>query len=175
MSSLTRNSTEKITLLSGRIVHVPKCVTTFHQWLGHPVPDYGGKTLLSLGGRPLFADIVVLKLLENEGWHGVWVDSFSGKYRIHMLGSRDPVKLPKKQTYFLWKIGVKAKAVRRGGCFDVFAWRGSRHRFVELKRHGKDRIRKSQKEWIAAAIGSGIKMSDLLIVEWNLAQGNRDS
>lgn len=102
----------------------------------------------------------------------MWVDSFSRKYRIHMPGSRDPVKLPKKQTYLLRKIGAKAKAVRRGGCFDVFAWRGRNHRFVELKRRGKDRIRKSQKEWIAAAVASGVKMSDLLIVEWNLAEGD---
>lgn len=156
MPSLTRNSTEKITLPSGRIVHVPKCcVTTFRQWLGSPVPDYGGKTLLSFGGRPLFAELVVLKLLEKDGWRGVWVDSFSRKYRIHMPGSLDPVKLPKKQTCFLRKIGAKAKAVRRGGCFDVFAWRGRQHRFVELKRHRRDRIRETQKKWIAAAVECG--------------------
>lgn len=123
--------------------------------------------MLSFGGRPLFAELVMLKLLEREGWHGVWVDSFSRKYRIHMPGSHDPVKLPKRQTYFLWNIGAKAKTVRRGGCFDVFAWRGRKHRFVELKRRGKDRIRKSQKEWIAAAIESGVRMSNLLIVEWD--------
>lgn len=168
MFSHSRNSTEKITLPSGRVVHVPKCVTTFQPWRGSGIPTYGGKCLLSLGGRPLFAELLVLKLLEKEGWQGVWVDSFSRKYRVHMPGSRDPVTLPKKQTYFLKKIG--ARAVRRGGCFDVFAWRGKEHRFVELKRHGKDRIRKSQKEWIAAAIECGVKMSDLLIVEWDVAE-----
>lgn len=58
----------------------------------------------------------------------------------------------------------------QGGCFDVFAWRRNRHRFVELKRRGKDRIRETQKRWLEAARRCGIKMSGLLIVEWDTEQ-----
>jgi hypothetical protein len=166
MYTIARNSTEKIKLLSGKIVHVPKCRTYFVQWHGKAVPDdYGGKALLRLGRKPLFAELMVLRLLEKEGWHGVWVDSFGGiKYRVGMRDLKKPVSLKPAQEKLLKKIRDKAGC--RGGCFDVFAWRGQKHRFVELKRRGKDRIRKTQKRWLAAARHCHIKMSDLLIVEW---------
>jgi len=76
-----------------------------------------------------------------------------------------PVDILDRQSILFQKI--RAKAGCRGGCFDVFAWRGNKRRFVELKRAGKDRIRETQKRWIEAARLCGIRMSDLLIVEWN--------
>jgi VRR-NUC domain-containing protein len=165
---LARNSTEKIRLLSGKIVHVPKCRTCFAQWRGRQVPTYGGKALLRLGEQPLFAELLVLHRLKKEGWRGVWVDSYGGtKYRVGMPHLKKPVPLLPAQEKLLKKIRDKADC--KGGCFDVFAWRGKKHRFVELKRRGKDRVRKSQKRWLAAARNCGIKMSDLLIVEWGVA------
>jgi hypothetical protein len=80
----------------------------------------------------------------------------------------EPITLPPNEERFLKRI--REKAGRNGGCFDVFAWRGKRHRFIELKRSGKDRIRETQKRWLSAAIRCGIKMRDLLIVEWNIAE-----
>ena len=68
---LPRNSTEKIKLASGKTVHVPKCITTFDAWRGKPVPRYGGKALLALNGKPLFAELGVLRMLEKDGWRGL--------------------------------------------------------------------------------------------------------
>jgi len=177
MHSLARNSTEEIKLLTGKTVHVPKCITSFKKWHGKPVPRYGNKALLTTGRRALFAELVVLELLNKEGWHGVWVDSYGRQYRVAMphlkrsiASTRD---LPGCKQCLLEKIREKAGC--RGGCFDVFAWRGRKHRFIELKRHQKDRIRETQKRWLGAAMRCGIKMCDLLIVEWDIARIDPDS
>jgi hypothetical protein len=168
MPTLTRNSTEKIKLLSEKTVNVPKCRTCFKKWCGRKhVPNYGGKAILNFEGKPLFAELVVLRMLEKKGWHGVWVDSYGRKYRDGMPHVKKPVPLPLAQEKLLNEIRKKAGC--RGGCFDVFAWRGKKRRFLELKRHRKDHIRKTQKRWLAAARRCKIKMSDLLIVEWHIA------
>ena len=131
------------------------------------MPTYGGKAILKLGEKPYYAELLVLRILRKDGWHGVWVDSYRDQYRVGLPGLVDPVLLPQPQRDFLERI--RRKAGRRGGCFDVFAWRGKRYRFVELKRRGKDRLRETQKRWIEAARRCGVKMSDLLIVEWDVA------
>jgi hypothetical protein len=164
-TTLPRTSNEKIKVPFGRTFHVPKCERPFELWAGPAVPTYGGKAILKLDGKPLCAELIVLRLLEKEGWRGVWVDSYGGKFRVGLPHNTNPLDgLPKSQQALYERI--KGKAGCRGGCPDVFAWRGTRIRFVELKRKGKDHIRETQKKWIEAARSCGIKMSDLLIVEW---------
>jgi hypothetical protein len=162
---LPRTSTEKIKLPSGRTVHVLKCETPFNSWTGRTVPTYGGKAILKLDGKPLYAELVVLRLLEKEGWHCVWVDSYRRRFWARMPHTSKPAVLPKERHALIDRI--KNKAGCRGGCLDVFVWRGNQVRFIELKRKGKDSIRETQKKWIEAACRCGIRMSDLLIVEWH--------
>ena len=167
-SALARNSTEKIVLPSGRTAHIPKCETSFKPWRGKPIKDtFGNKALLTFTGKRLFAELVALRMLEQEGWHGVWVDSYFRKYRTGIPELTEPTSLPRRQEALLEKIRQKAGC--RGGCFDVFAWRGKKYRFVELKRRGKDRIRPTQKRWLEAARHCGLKSSNFLIVEWDIA------
>ena len=91
---LTRNSTEKIELATGKTVHVPKCKIFFHPWKGKPVKyTYGGKAVLRFRGKPLFAELVVLAMLKREGWNGVWVDSYRRKYRIGMFHTKEPIEV----------------------------------------------------------------------------------
>ncbi len=121
MPTLTRNATEKIKLPNGKTVHLPKCCTSFKRSRRKGIPTYGGKTILTLDGKPLFAELVVLRLLEKEGWHGVWVDSYQGiKYLNDMPHVKEPIDPPTREEKLLKKI--RDKAACRGGCFDVFAW-----------------------------------------------------
>ena len=96
---------------------------------------------------------------------GVWVDSYRRKYRTGMSGISDLASLPEKQRAFVEKIRKRADC--KGGCFDVFVWRGDKRRFVELKRFGKDRIRDTQRRWLEAALHCGLKSYNFLIIEWN--------
>ena len=62
-------------LPSGKRVEIPLIQPSFRRWAGPPIEDdYGGKPVLEHNGKPAFAELVILRLLEEEGWEGVWVD-----------------------------------------------------------------------------------------------------
>ena len=73
---LTPTTTEHVLLLSGREEGLPKTTPRFPKWTGEfPWSTYGGKPILDFRGEPLYAEFVILGLLEAEGWSGVWVNS----------------------------------------------------------------------------------------------------
>jgi hypothetical protein len=80
-ASLRPTTTETMTLPSGRVVAFPKATPTLLLWRGDPVETYGRKTVLDFNGRPAFAELAILWTLQNEGWQGVWVDSFRRTFR----------------------------------------------------------------------------------------------
>jgi hypothetical protein len=72
---LTPTTTEHVLLPSGRKVAMAKTTPRFPKWTGEfPWSTYGGKPILDLYGEPLYAEFVILRLLEAEGWRGVWVN-----------------------------------------------------------------------------------------------------
>lgn len=80
-------------LPSGKKVSVPTHFLQFSEWCGTPVTDsYGGKPVLNIDGEPLFAELAVLRLLEKDGFDGVWVDTFGNRFRRTM--TKDSRMLP---------------------------------------------------------------------------------
>lgn len=165
--ALLINSQETLTLPSGNTVYIPKSITTFKAWDSNPIEDtYGGKALLDFKGAPLFAELVILWMLEEDGWSGVWVDNYRKKFRTGMPGTEVSVSLPPDQQAILDKI--KKTNDSMSGCWDVFAWRGNEILFAESKLSGKDRIRPTQIRWLRSALKAGFTEKNFLLVEWNL-------
>ena len=142
---------ESFSLPSGRVVNVPKFLMRFREWArknekgtplnleGRPIDTYHRKPVLDYRGEPVFAELAILRLLESEGWEGRWVDSFGGvKFRTGLL-DRPLCVLPAGPKALFDKI-ASAKG-SRGGCWDVFAWRGKEFLFAEAKRVKEDKIR----------------------------------
>src|SRR5689334_4108463 len=101
---------------------VRRCALRFAKWTGDNIEDQYGKEnkVLKFEGKPLFAELAILRMLENEGWTGVWVDNFSRKFRIHWrLRSDSSAKLPVLARALFDRI--VAKNGGRRGCWDVFA------------------------------------------------------
>jgi len=72
---LTPTTTEHVLLPSGREEFLPKATPRFPKWRGEfPWSTYGGKPILDLHGELLYAEFVILRLLEAQGWSGVWVN-----------------------------------------------------------------------------------------------------
>jgi hypothetical protein len=82
-ASLQPTTTEALTLpSSGKAGSVPKATPTFPIWRGEPVDDdYNGKAILDFAGRPAFAEMAILWSLQNDGWQGIWVDTYLHKFR----------------------------------------------------------------------------------------------
>jgi hypothetical protein len=160
-------------------VEIRWCFPRFRPWTGEPISyTYGGKAVLDLAGEPLFAELVILRLLEREGWQGVWVDTYHGKFRIGLPRVVEPVGLPAEQARRFAVISSVLDPERftsrpdrvPRGTWDVFAWRGDEVLFVESKRGKRDRMHDHQWVWLAAALRAGLPPEAFLIVERDLAQ-----
>lgn len=168
-NSLAPTSSEEILSLSDRRIEIQKCNLVFKRWNGEPIRDtYNNKAVVNWNGEPLFAELAILRLFQADGWDGVWVDSYRNKYRIGLPERSEPVRLQTEQQEFL--DAIRERTGRRGGCWDVFAWRGNERKFVESKRIGKDAIRESQILWLEKSLEAGLRPDDFLLVEWDLTK-----
>jgi hypothetical protein len=150
----------------GEVITLPKYHFIFEPW---PDPldfdTYGGKKLLKYNNEPLFAELVVLRLLERQGYKGVWVDTYRNKFWQRLPHFAFPV-LPDQKLLDVYERIYTIKGGRRSGCFDVMAYRDDHFIFVELKRQNEDSIRPSQIEWLKAAKVLRLEDSDFIIAEW---------
>ena len=121
--------------------------------------------MLDWEGEPLFAELVILRLLQSKGWEGVWVDTYGRATRRSL---DDNVPLPEKASELFGRI--RNRAGKRGGCFDVFAWRGQEWLFSEAKWLDNDEINENQKQWLGAAMTENDPNIQFLIVEWRLME-----
>lgn len=162
---LNPTSHVRIELPSNKIVEVPQVQTTFKVWSGKNNFDtYGGKTVLSVYGKPAFAELIILKIFQPEGWEGVWVDTFQNKYRTEYF-PKNEVDIPVEQDTLIE--AIRAKTGMSKGCWDVFCWKDNDIIFAESKRRGRDRIRNTQIQWLESSLEHGLSLDSFLVVEWS--------
>ncbi len=164
---LVPDSHETLLLPSAGEVRVPKTGPIFKRWTGEFTGDaYGNKPILDVDGEPMFAELAILRHFQKDGWDGVWVDTFSRKYRTSW-GEEGVVKLSGDGLRLLKTIHQRVGSA--SGCFDVFCWKGDHVLFAESKRRSKDRIRDTQRSWLEAALRVGLEPDSFLIVEWSFS------
>jgi hypothetical protein len=146
-------------------VSLAVCFDNFKLWKGQSIPDtYGGKAVLDCHGEPLFAELAILRLIQTQGWQGVWADTYRQKFRQFMPPRS--CGLPEHAQAFLDRVNVRRKWP--AGCPDVLAWGEGQYLFVEAKQKRKDRIRKTQLVWLESALNSGLPLECFLIFEWGI-------
>lgn len=158
--------------ISKKDVKIKKYCVCFKEWKGSRknINDYGRKKILDFKGEPLFAELILRKQLLTKGWEdAVWVDKKN--YRIGMDLVNDKKSLPQGKKERLFEIYNKKEKGKVSGCWDIFAWKGDEIKFIEIKRKSKDEIGESQIEFLKAALDSGCKETDFIIVEWAIDKG----
>jgi len=129
---------------------------------------YIAKPLVAPSDKPVFGELAVLECLQRDGWSGVWVDTYHGTelFWRDMPQRSSKVDLFQEPEALNVYRGIVAEHGKRGGFFDVFAWRETYFLFVEYKGKG-DRSNANERSWIEAAIRYGIDPGQLLIVEYS--------
>jgi hypothetical protein len=123
--------------------------------------------VLDWQGKPVFAELAILRAFEEQGWQGVWVDSFGRlEFRTELPERSAPIELPESAEWLYARIAAASGGSR--GCWDVFAWCGSEVAFAESKLRGKDKIHDGQLRWLAAALDVGVPMDAFSLVEWRV-------
>jgi len=68
-ASLKPTNLVRILLPSGRVLALPYCYPSFPKWPHeHSLFTFGNKTILDFEGQPVFAELMILKLLQRAGW-----------------------------------------------------------------------------------------------------------
>lgn len=134
-------------------------------WTGAKILDtYGSKTVLDYKGQPLFAELYALRTFKEIGYDGVWADTYRRKFRTELPERNESkISLPDFVQNRLDKINPDGKL---SGTWDLILWRNNEIRFVELKRQRKDKIRKTQIDFLNKALESGFSVDSFEIYEW---------
>lgn len=169
---------------SERVDSVPSVFMRFPQWKGAPIGDDPTKkapSMIDLDGEPLFPELAVLRLLEKDGWEGRWIQTTkSGEITKYLTEWREGKRDDQRNRTIthdharstLYTIADRS-GNRYGGCWSVFAWRGTDLAFFETKRQSakdKDRLKPAQEAWVRAALSlrqQVLSPRDFVYVQWD--------
>jgi len=165
--------------LSGHLLALPLCRPRFTAAAATDgVHTWGGKALLQVDGRAQFAEVAILRLFEEAGWEGRWIETY-GKRKLMPSywrawlpqGPHAQVEVPIEEPWVNEKLHAIAAANGHtfSGCWDVVAWKEGRLLFAEAKLTRKERFRSTQLRWMEAGLKCGMKDEDFLVVEWSIA------
>jgi len=161
----------EIQLSNGTIVNLPVAHPRFPAWKGMPVSfDYGKKPILNYGKEACFAELVILRILLDHGWDGVWVETYGGTHYLRSMPQAwnlqsEHISIPQDKEDLLQRIWKTAKTT---ACFDVLAWHDDKLIFFEAKRKGEDKLTPAQVRFIEGSLACGVSPESLLIVEWEM-------
>lgn len=158
-----------VSLPSGNKATLPLYNIVFKKWIGKsPDFDYGKKPFVDYNGKPVFAELAILKLFIDLGWNGVWVENYGGTHFLKDMPNnwklaKNNISIPKDKEILLKSIW---KAGKTTACFDVFVWKNNNILFCESKHKGKDKLTKAQIKFIEGALSCGIPEKSFAIIEW---------
>jgi hypothetical protein len=146
------------------------------RWIGPQPASFRlvpNKPALEFNGKPTWAEFILLRLLERDGWNGAWVKNWGGREFWQDVGLAIP-QMPAAAASLFERIEQRAGG-RGGGCWDLVVSRGEECLFVESKQHGRDSLRNTQRIWIKSALEEAVPLSSFVIVEWAADEGNNRS
>lgn len=121
---------------------------------------YRSKPLYLVEGRALYSELAVLSYLQQDGWRGVWMDTYHnrGRYKNFWSGMPPSGKgMLDKHADELYEKIIAKNGGRSSGFFDVFAWKEDvkDYAFIECKRMA-EKPNKNELRWLKAAVDSGL-------------------
>ncbi len=156
--------------LRGQSVSVPIYRFGVKRWperIEFDIGSYTNKVLIEYEGDPLFCEIALVRIARSQGWDAAWIDTYHGNRRWSEMPERsEPIDLPPLQEDLLARI--QQRHGKRGGCWDVIAWRGQESAFIESKT--TDRILENQRGWLKAALQEGVPPDAFANAEWTVQQ-----
>jgi hypothetical protein len=165
-------------IINEQVIQIPKCIVEFEKWDGEPLSDtFGGKPVVKVNNKPMFAELAILECFVHENWNSRWIETYgkSKKTPIHLSQwkngkykeqEHDPIK-EIKIIEMLNEIAKENGDLCFSGCWDVLAWKNANYIFAEAKRSKKDSIRNTQNKWLESALKHGLKIENFLIVQWD--------
>lgn len=125
------------------------------------------KPALVFDGRVLWAEYVLVRLLERAGWEARWIKNWTGGREFCVDVDR-PRPLPGTAAKVFLALHERAQQLRGAGSWDIFAWSGDEYLFLESKQHRSgDRLNANQRAWLEAGLDHGFTTDQFAIVEYD--------
>lgn len=175
-----------INLPTGRIINeVPGVFIRLPRWTGDAFADDFGKKaagMVELEGEHLFAELAVLRLLEQAGWNGRWVNTYSGRGEVWKYltewtdvpreEQRNRVLEDPEPRQLLARVAQMNRPARYAGCWDVFAWRDAEFAFLNTRKTGPKpaQLLTNQEDWLRSALYVGderLTLRSFCVVQWD--------
>jgi hypothetical protein len=165
-------------VIDNKTAEIPKVILSFKRWHGTPIAyTFGGKPLIDFDGKPMFAELAVMKLFNNSGWQARWIETYGAKVKTPFHFSdwidgklleqpHDPIQ-DVEISKLLDGVSLLNGVNYFSGIWDVFGWLNGNVVFAECKRTKKDKIRSSQVNWLSAGLSYGLKPVNFLVVQWD--------
>jgi len=160
-----------------RNVEVSKVVCQFVEWTGkEPKESFGGKPFVELHDKPMFAELAIMKMFEDEDWNAKWIETYARpSLEPAMLSDwtddafENQVDDPITDDRILDLLGAisSENGDTYAGCWDVLAWQGEQVVFAEAKHGGHDSLQDTQIKWLKSSLKAGLKPGNFLIIEWS--------
>jgi hypothetical protein len=151
---------------SRQVVDVLTLLRKERRWHGLPPASFNSvpnKPFLDFNGQPTWAEFILLRTLEGDGWKGAWIKNWGG--REFWRNPLEKTELPPFAKAIFQKI--ESQTAHGGGCWDILVQREERVLFIESKQQGHDRITSTQAAWLESALQHNVPLSSFLIVEWS--------
>lgn len=163
--------------LSESEIEIPKCVVQFQKWKGIPLKESsGGKVIVSVDDKPMFAELALLKQLIDDGWQARWLLNYNRKNKPPVLIEEwkdEKFENQKHEPIAEQKISDLLNGIATLnnnsflGCWNVIAWKGDSVLFADSKRNNKDLFDSSKQKWLAAAMAYGLSPENFLVMQWD--------
>lgn len=144
-------------------------------WEGEDQPGlpltWARKGKFAVNGNRSCAELAIVHLLQDDGWHGVWVSAFNPQRLFSEWPPDAGVETIAQAGAPMWAVEVfdRLRAANRGklgGFFDVFAWREPGEvRFDEVKVGSRDHIRPTQLTFVKRALDLGHCLGQFTIIK----------
>jgi hypothetical protein len=163
----------RIKLLDGTKIELPISRPKFNIWNGENIFNYGGKPLLKYKGEAYFAELLIAKLLINNGLNAVWIETYGGTHYLRSMPNNwnlqsEHISIPQDKEDLLKRIQRQSKTT---ACFDVLAWDCEDNIiFLEAKHFKKDKLTKPQLKFIKGVLDCGFNPDNFIIVEWDIEE-----
>jgi hypothetical protein len=171
-------SSVELFIVDGSPLEIPKCLVSFDRWNGEPIKNtFGGKPILLIEAKPMFAELAILTYFIKDGWQARWIETY-GKPKLapiklsawiddkHINQVDDPIQDESILKIFSGIASLNDNSY--AGCWDVMAWKGERIVFAESKRKKKDSIRNTQTNWLRSGLEAGLSTDNFLVVKWEM-------
>jgi hypothetical protein len=146
-----------------RVVQVPVYPRTEVPWTDAPPREAGvipNKRLYALDGSPIYAELLVVRLLERAGWNAAWRKTWNGV--AYWRDVSEKVELGALASSIVEQVTRQAGYE---GSWDIVAWRARELRLLCSRPAGGQRVTAYMADWLDAALRMGVPLGCFAVVE----------